>query len=135
MKQIVIICAVLLSTAIWCGCDKKEIQPYKTVLKGYIYNSRDSTPFRNTRFKFYNFSYATPISSSKTQESFFFTDEGGYFNHTTSQSQGVLAWPSYHEGSAYIGPPYLGNSKRFTSDKENRINTYHYDTLYTEPYQ
>jgi len=121
------ICLFLIS------CKKQDTNVITYNHIGYIYNSIDSTSFNSTEFKLYNLERG--VSQNKIeQEHFFYTDEGGYFNFTTKQSVGLLAWPSFHFGSAYTGPPYFSTSRSSEKDADGNY-TYHYDTLYTEPYQ
>ncbi len=115
------------------SCTREKLPDKRNIFIGYIYNSIDSTPFQDTEFKVY-FYNKNPLTGEVTlDEDFFYTDENGYFNHTTDMVQGVLAWPSYFEG-AFNGPPHFGAPNRFTEDEENRVYTHYYDTIYTTPY-
>jgi|LakMenEpi03Aug12_release.lakeMendotaPanAssembly.Ray.scaffolds.fasta_scaffold53870_1 hypothetical protein len=122
---------ILIISIISTSCNKDSNKKYSSRYIGYIYNQNDSTPFTNTKFKVY-----TPASSfnvTDAKESFFYTDNIGYFDFTCDQEGGIY-WPSYHDGAAYTGPKKFGNAKRSSSDKNNKINTFYYDTLYTTPY-
>ena len=115
------------------SCKKKEVIN-TSIIRGYIYNSNDSTPYKNTKFKLYSSSH-TISGVLKVQEELFFTDSNGYFDYsTTTMTQGKIVWPSYEYGSAYLGPQKLGNVKSETRDDVNRIYIYYYDTLYSEPW-
>ncbi len=115
------------------SCTKRKQPIDKFILVGYIYNSIDSTPFKDTRFKFYSYKKNPLTGEEDLKEDFFYTDEEGYFNHTTSMIMGKIVWTSYFDG-AYNGPPPFGNVQRENRDDVNRIYTYYYDTLYTTPY-
>lgn len=125
---IIIIFALFINS-----CSKHRTQAFKYRVIGYIYNSIDSTPFVNTQFKVYQYSPSNLGSKSKTEETFFYTDDGGHFDITCSHA-GILVWPSYHMGAAYIGPPYLGNGVKSETDEVNKIYITYFDTLYTTPY-
>jgi|GEM_PF-987198 len=136
MKNIINIIAISLFVFVLQSCTKK-VDRYEYRYIGYIFNSNDSTPFVNTKFKFYN-SWKTGLSEStrKTEEEFFYTDDKGYFDYISSEmSVGGIYWPSFYEGAAYTGPKKLGNGKREEQDIENKIRTTFYDTLYSIPYQ
>ena len=133
MKQIHFILFYFILLFIISCKKKKEIVNTK-IVKGYIYNSNDSTPFKNTKFKLYEWSYSISNVLKEEQE-FFYTDSNGYFDYsTTKMSQIMLAWPSYHTGAAYIGPPEFGTPKNSIIDNENRVNTHYFDTIYTAPW-
>jgi len=132
MKK-VIISLMVLSVIFFSACNKNK-KKIQNNLKGYIYNSNDSTPFKNTTFKYY-YPNRSSFANSESLEHFFTTNEKGYFDFTTEQYQGQLVWPSYHEGAAYVGPEHFGPAKDFIQDNENGIYTYIYDTLYTTPYR
>ena len=126
MKQFFLIslCLIILSTS----CKKRK--NYTSRIIGHIYNSIDSTPFKNTQFKIYSYSYYP----SKTEEAFFATDKNGSFDFSSTMVSGSIVWPSYYTGAAYTGPPKLGIGKRTSTDEKNKIYTYNYDTLYTTPF-
>ena len=69
-------------------------------------------------------------------KSFFTTDNKGYFDVTNDGNQGrAVAWPSYDDGSGYIGPKLLfAKSSSQTTDKKLVTHTIVYDTAYTTPY-
>jgi hypothetical protein len=131
MKQISLITICL--TLVLFSCGKKETKKMQYHLLGYIFNSSDSTPFANTKFKVYNHAYANGVSKEKVEEFFFTTDNLGHFDVTT-EITGLLTWPSYSYGAVYTGPPHLGMPKRDETDNVNRINTTYFDTLYTTLY-
>lgn len=88
-------------------------------------------------FCYYEIQRYTPangINQAKTEEDFFYTDANGRFDFTTDVTGGLLVWPSYIDGSAYIGPPYFGNPVESSTDNSNLIYTSNYGTLYTTPY-
>lgn len=127
MKYLIII--ILLFSLI--ACDKEQFKPYTIKRIGYIYNSVDSTPFSNTKFKIFR----SMGKYKEPEEEFFTTDNSGYFNYTSSMRFGSICWPAYFEGAAYLGPPLFINGKeKEETDIENKIITYSYDTLYTTPY-
>jgi hypothetical protein len=129
MKYILIIITILLSTQ---ACIKKHELPKTIRIVGFIYNSNDSTPFKNTKFKIFksNGKYKEP------NEEFFYTDSIGAFDYstTTMSSSNGLFWPSYFEGAAYLGPPMLGNSEKWEYNEVTNTHTSYFDTLYTTPY-
>jgi hypothetical protein len=132
MKQISLITICL--TLVLFSCGKKKVLDWTKNSSGYIYNSNDNTPFKNTKFKIYYHTYANGVSKDKVEEEYFYTDENGHFNFTTSITGGLLVWPSYSYGAVYVGPPHFGNPKSENVDNAKRIYTDNYDTLYTTPY-
>jgi len=132
MKK-VIINLMVLSVIFFSACNKNK-KKIQTNLKGYIYNSNDSTPFRNTQFKFY-LETNSPISAREVTEDFFYTDEEGRFDLITEMYMGSIVWPSFHEGAAYVGPGKFGNVSRSEPVNDEGIRTAYYDTLYTTPYR
>ncbi len=129
MKKIIFLLPILI--VILVSCNKNRSNKYKSRFIGYVFNQNDTTAFANTKFKVY-----TPASSfnvTETKEFYFYTDNKGYFDITVEDA-GLLAWPSYHQGAAYIGPPYFGNSKRWETDENNKIYISYFDTIYTTPY-
>lgn len=122
---------ILTLSVIFFSCIKKNPLPRTLRVVGYIYNSNDSTPFKNTKFKLY---YRKGWYDA--DEEYFYTDSVGHFDYsTTTMSSGGIYWPSYFEGAAYLGPPKLGIGKRDDYNEENNTWTTYYDTLYTTPYQ
>ena len=133
MNKIILTLTVFILFLNSCGKDKKKVFTYKRL--GYIYNSIDSTPFKNTEFKVYHYNPSMAGLPGELEETLFFTNGKGYFEVTTSITSAVIVWPSYFTGAGYSGPPHFGTSKRYVTDNENNIVTFYYDTLYTTPYQ
>ncbi len=123
-----LVVVILFSSS--CTKDKKENQ-FRSI--GYIYNSVDSLPFKNTKFKVYFYKYANLVSKEETKEESFFTDENGYFDVTVNFRGAEAVWPSFHYGAAYIGPPPF-DPKRSEQLNEGYLHIAYYDTVYTEPY-
>jgi hypothetical protein len=72
-------------------------------LRGNIYSSIDSMPFKNTQFKVYKQNYIHPDRSITT---LFYTDSTGHFDLViTVGDMGDVGWPSYYYGAGYMGPP------------------------------
>lgn len=64
------------------SCNKDEVKKNTYNYHGYIYSAVDSTPYRNTSFKFYQVVRAPSTAGGKTQEEVMIsaTDSSGYFN-------------------------------------------------------
>ncbi len=132
MKNIQTPLTILVLILFIVSCKKEEVKT-KYRYTGYIYNEQDSLPFKNTQFKIYYFKPANLTNKFESEEDFFYTDSEGHFD-VTSEVAGLLVWPSYIYGSAYIGPPDFGTALRSENDDANKILTRFYDTIYTEPY-
>jgi hypothetical protein len=129
MKYLIVLCSVLL---LFASCRKKKQVIFR--FYGYVYNSIDSTPFSETQLKLYE---PNPTNIIKFRESFFTTDDDGYFDISNNGEQGKqVAWPSYsHISPDYVGPPSMradSSTSEFGDDKV--IHTMYFDTLYTVPY-
>jgi hypothetical protein len=119
------LCAVIMC-AFGCG---KPATNYQSRYIGRILNTKDSLPYVSRPFKLYKSS----STISKEQEFKFATDGQGRFNVTTELQGGLLCWPDYFPGSAYLGasPVYaIGSSK----DETTGIYTLDFGTVYFEPY-
>jgi hypothetical protein len=107
---------------------KKRIRKYR--IYGYIYNSIDSTPFKNTNFKLWEKGY----TGSAPHETPFTTDSKGYFDITNDGKNGsAVVWPSYCECASYLGPNMATNKSEF-QNSDGTLYTVVYDTIYTTPY-
>ena len=133
MNKVILTLTVLVLLLASCGKDKKKVFTYRLI--GNIYNSIDTTPFKTTEFKIYYYHPSTAGLPSELKEDYFYTNNKGYFDATTSISGGLVVWPSYSHGASYSGPPEFGEPKRYVTDNEKNIVTFYYDTLYTTPYQ
>jgi hypothetical protein len=123
----------LTMSVVFVSCRKNEKMQFR--FKGYIYNKNDSTPFANTNFKLFEHSWN---SQPAYRETYFTTDENGYFDLTNDGKQGRSpAWPSYVDGAAYLGPPRMQMDSitgSYHQDFENHVTTINFGNLYTTPY-
>jgi hypothetical protein len=107
---------------------KKRDRKYKYY--GYVYNSIDSTPFKNTNFKLWE----KGNTYGQDHETPFLTDNKGYFDFTIAAGNGLfVTWPSYNDAAGYLGPDKLLFKSEFLNS-DGTLNTIVFDTVYTTPY-
>jgi hypothetical protein len=96
---------------------------------GTIINSKDSLPLAGKAFKFYQ----NRSSLSKEMEHIFTTDSKGRFDESVSFSGGLLCWPDYFEGSAYLGMQPVF-SIGLIKDSTNAAYIKQFGTVFLQPY-
>ncbi len=124
MKRIVFIISIIFVVG-FISCSKEE--SFTVIYIGYIYNIDTKQPFANTQFKFYR----RGGLNNKFEEHYFYTDKDGFFKQYFKSKVGVLVWPDYHSGAAYMGPePFISN--RYLQEPEIKTHTSYYDTIYSK---
>jgi hypothetical protein len=128
MKITILKLSVLLLCIISVTSCKKRERKFR--FYGYIYNSIDSTPFKNTHFKLWE----KGSTYSQDHETPFTTDVNGYFDLTNDGKNGVsVTWPSFCYCASYLGPA-LPSPKPDFLNSDGTLQTIFYDTIYTTPY-
>jgi hypothetical protein len=128
MKTNLIKLSLLLFIIVIASSCKKKTRMFR--FYGYIYNSIDSTPFKNINFKLWEKGY----TGSAPHETPFTTDSKGYFDITTEVGNGTsICWPSYCDCAGYLGPESLDAKSEFLNS-DGTLNTIVFDTVYTTPY-
>jgi hypothetical protein len=129
MKTNILNFSLLLLFILSMSACKKRERKYRYY--GYVYNSIDSTPFKNTNFKLWE----KGNTYGKNHETPFVTNNNGFFDITNSGGEGSsVAWPSYVDAAGYLGPILMLGTKDQICNSDGTLCTITFDTVYITPY-